>query len=362
MIIMALDHTRDLVGLKVFNPTDLTKTTVIFFFTRWVTHFCAPGFMLLAGTGAYLSAKDKPALSRFLVSRGLWMMFAELTIINFAWTFAFTRPGLMVIWALGWSMVCLAALVWLPRSALAVVCVAIVALHNLFDGATVAPLVNATGEITGSASDWLVSLLHQQNGPVRYPLIPWVAVMGLGYVLGPVFQLEPVKRVRTLTLLGAGLVLAFIAVRGLNVYGDPVPWSSQPSPTFTVLSFLNVFKYPPSLDYLLVTLGPLLLLLAFAERVKGWLEALLVTFGRVPFFYYVLHLASLHALALVVALAQGFSLEPFFGSFFNFPKTFGLHLWAVYLCWGGVVAALYVPCRWFGALKARRRDWWLSYL
>ena len=362
MVVMALDHARDFLGLKEFNATDLTKTTLSYILTRWVTHFCAPGFMLLAGTAAFLMRRSKPELARFLLTRGLWLVFAELTIIHFAWTFSFSKPGLMVIWALGWSMVMLAALVWLPPRWLAVLSIGSILLHNLLDGLQAAPLLDASGAFAGSAGDWALSVLHQKNWPVQYPLVPWVMVMALGYVLGPLFLLEPTRRTRALLALGAGCTMAFVLLRALNVYGDASPWATQPSLAFTVLSFLNVTKYPPSLLYLLMTLGPIFLALAAAERLRGPVLAFLVTFGRAPFFFYLLHLLLLHAMAVVLGAAQGFEWAQFISPFWKFPRPFGLSLGWVYVAWVGAVLLLYVPSRWFSGLKSRRRDWWLSYL
>lgn len=362
MVLMALDHARDFLGVKDFNATDLSKTTVAYFLTRWVTHFCAPGFMLLAGTSAFLSGKDKPALSRFLLSRGAWLVFAELTIIHFAWTFRLSNPGFMVIWALGWSMVCLAALVWLPPRWLAVVSIATIVLHNAFDGVSTGPLRDSTGAYIGTAGDWLVSVLHQKNWPVQYPLLPWVAVMALGYVLGPLFKLDPARRPRVLAWLGAASIAAFVILRAFNGYGDAATWASQPSSAFTVLSFLNTTKYPPSLAYLLMTLGPLFLALAAFERFPVAPGNPLVVFGRVPFFFYVLHLFLLHLLAVVLGAAQGFDASLFLGPFWKFPKGFGLSLGWVYGAWVLALGLLFVPSRWFSGLKQRRKDWWLSYL
>jgi uncharacterized membrane protein len=352
MIVMALDHARDFLGFKAFNATDLAQTTVPFFLTRWVTHFCAPGFMFLAGTAAFLSSrrKSKPELTRFLVSRGLWLVFAELTIINFAWSFTFDSPGLMVIWALGWSMVFLAAMIWLPLRAIAAISVLIIASHNLFDGLTLKP------ETPG---EWVLVALHQQLNPVRYPLVPWVAVMSLGYAFGPIFEFDAARRRRVLVLTGSLFVALFIVIRGLNGYGDASHWSVQKDTIFTLFSFVNATKYPPSLLYLLMTLGPLLLALAAAESVHA---KVLLVFGRVPFFYYSLHLFLLHAAAVIVGVAQGFEPTAFVTTFFKFPPAYGVSLWAVYVGWAAAVGALYLPCRWFADLKARRREWWLSYL
>ena len=362
MVVMALDHARDFLGLKAFNATDLAKTTAPYFLTRWVTHFCAPGFMLLAGSAAFLAGRSKPELSRFLLTRGLWLVFAELSIINFAWTFSFAKPGFMVIWALGWSMVLLAALIWLPRPALAVVSVALIVLHNLVDSLHAGPLLDGSGAVIGSASDWLISVLHQKNSPVIYPLLPWVAVMALGFVLGPIFLLEAARRTRVLLVLGLSCTAAFLLLRAFDFYGDPAPWTTQTSGTFTALSFLNTTKYPPSLLYLLMTLGPLFLGLAAAEHLRGPVIGFFVVFGRVPFFYYLLHLVLLHLMAVGLGVVQGFAPSEFVNPFWRFPKAFGLSLGWVYAAWVAAVLALYLPSRWFSALKSRRKDWWLSYL
>lgn len=363
MIVMALDHARDFLGLKGLMATDLAKTDAAYFLTRWVTHFCAPGFLLLAGTSAFLAGKPTPESSRFLLSRGLWLVVVELTLVHFAWTFSFSRPLLMVIWALGCSMIVLAGLVWLPRAWILGLSIAAICLHNLLDGATVGPLFDAAGTPVGSASDWLLSVLHQKNAPVMYPLVPWVAVMALGYGLGPVFQQPQQRRRRTLVALGLGALVGFVVLRALNVYGDASAWSTQASGGFTLLSFLNTTKYPPSLLYLLMTLGPLFLALAAAESLGGGLvERVLVVFGRAPFFYYVLHLYLLHAAAVGLGVLQGFPSAAFLGPFWKFPKQFGLGLGGVYLAWGAAIVALVFPTRWFAGLKARRRDWWLSYL
>ncbi len=362
MVVMALDHARDFLGVKEFNVTDLSKTTLAYFLTRWVTHFCAPGFMLLAGVSAFLMRRSRPETSRFLLTRGLWLVFAELTIIHFAWTFSFGRPLLMVIWALGWSMVMLAALIWLPARWLAVVSVGTILLHNAFDGFHAGALVDASGSLSGSASDWVLTLLHQKNSPVVYPLIPWVMVMALGYVLGPVFLMEVGRRTRVLFTLGASCTVGFVVLRALNIYGDLEPWTTQSTSTFTLLSFLNVTKYPPSLAYLLMTLGPIFFALAAAERLRGPVLDALVIFGRVPFFYYVMHLLLLHSMAVLIGVSQGFEWTQFMSPFWRFPKAYGLSLGWVYTAWFVAVVLLYVPSRWFSWLKSRRTDWWLSYL
>lgn len=361
MVVMALDHARDMLGSSHFDPTDLSRTTPLLFFTRLATHLCAPGFVLLAGAGAFLSRKPAPELSRFLLTRGLWLVVVEVTLVKLAWTFNFDprQTGLQVIWAIGWSMVALAGLVRLPLRAAGAIGALLICAHDLFDGVTAGPLLGPSREWSGSARDWLVAILHVRRFPVIYPLVPWIGVMALGYALGPIFLFEPPRRRRVLVALGLALGAAFIGIRALNGYGDPDPWSPQQSPLYTALSFLRTEKYPPSLDYLLMTLGPILLLLAAAEKVR-W--APFAVLGRVPFFFYVAHLYALHALAVALGVATGFGARALLVGWPWFPNGFGLPLAGVYLAWVLVVVGLYPACRWFARLKANRREAWLSYL
>jgi uncharacterized membrane protein len=374
MIIMALDHTRDFVhsGAQNFSPEDLTRTTAAIFFTRWITHFCAPVFMLTAGLGAFLWAQRRGSasdLSRFLWTRGLWLVILELTAVRFAlyFNFDYSFTIVSVLWALGFCMIALAALVYLPRRVLAVLCSAMILFHNLAD------------DITASAfgkAGWVWNLLHQPGlvklGGVAmiiaYPLIPWIGVMAAGYCLGPVFLWEPARRQRFVLRLGIGLTAGFILVRALNVYGDPVPWSHQPSALMTLCSFLRCAKYPPSLDFLLMTLGPALAALALLDRIRLASVNPLLIFGRVPLFYFVVHLFVIHALAVLLSCFRfgvaGLQLTtlPGMSATIKFPADYGFPLWAVYLAWVAVVIAMYPACRWFAGVKQRRRDWWLSYL
>jgi len=238
-----------------------------------------------------------------------------------------------------------------------------IASHNLFDGITAGPLVRGTPPVfVGTLRDCLVSFLHQFNPPIIYPVIPWVGVIAVGYALGPVLLLEPARRRRALIALGAALCVGFLLVRGLNGYGDPEPWAHQRSSLFTAMFFLNTTKYPPSLDYLLMTLGPILLLLAAAEKLRGPLASALAVFGRVPFFFYVLHLYLIHAAALALGIWTGIGVEPLLTDWPRFPSSFGIPLAGVYLAWLLVLVALYPACRWFARVKATRRDWWLGYL
>jgi uncharacterized membrane protein len=364
MVLMALDHTRDYFSNLRFQPEDLSRATPFLFFTRWITHFCAPTFFLLAGAGVALSmsrGKTKGAISRFLFTRGLWLVFLELTVIHFGWQFDMKFPQiLIVIWALGWSMVILSALVYLPKNVILAISLITIAGHNLLDGIDPQSL--------GAFAGWW-HVLHAP-GPlsfdppifIGYPLIPWFAVMSLGFVLGDVFGWDEGRRKQFLIRAGVAATLGFIVLRYFNLYGDANPWSPQRSVGLTIASFGNTIKYPPSLMYLLMTLGPTFVALAFLEHARGAVSKIISVYGRVPMFYYILHLYLIHALAYAFAVIQGGD-----GSFLNldveaFPKWYGTNLAGVYAAWVIVVALLYWPCRRFAELKARRRDWWLSYI
>jgi uncharacterized membrane protein len=377
MILMALDHIRDFISSAAmsFSPTDLTRTTAPIFFTRWITHFCAPVFAFTAGIGAFLWVqrnRTKAQLSRFLVTRGVWLIFLELTVLRFImfsnFHFRNSLIILLVIWMLGLCMIALAALVYLPTCVLAASSIVIIAGHNLLD--PIKP--DAFGRWA-----WLWDIFHQQavfrfgsnNFLVAYPLIPWIAVMTLGYCFGTVLLWDSARRQRFLVRLGLGLSVAFILLRAVNRYGDPQRWSVQHSGLFTLLSFLNCTKYPPSLLFLLMTLGPALLVMAWLENVRLSSTNPLIVFGRVPFFFYVVHLAVAHALAIVINFFRygraSFLLLPppsMGGPREIFPPGYGFNLWVVYAVWIAAIVMLYPVCRWFAHLKQRRRDWWLSYL
>jgi uncharacterized membrane protein len=362
MVLMALDHVRDYFTIARFDPLDLSQTTPALFATRWITHFCAPVFMLLAGTSAYLlGRKRSPAdLSRFLLTRGLWLIVLEFTVVAFVWTFNFRYPlgfTLLVIWALGASMISLAALVYLPLRWIAVVGLLLIAGHNAFDG--VRP---------ESFGVWapLWNVLHVPillpHALVQYPLIPWIGVMAAGYVLGTVYEMDRRPRRQYLVALGSGAIILFITLRAGNVYGDPLPWSPQASGLLSAMSFVNTQKYPPSLLFLLMTLGPALILLAALEYARGTWATIVETFGRVPFLFYVAHIGLAHLAAGIVALATGHGLEILTNVFVFYPRDWGFGLPVVYVAWLLVVAALYPACRQFAEVKRRRRDWWLSYV
>jgi uncharacterized membrane protein len=378
MILMALDHVRDFFhrAAMSYSPTDLARTTPSLFLTRWVTHFCAPVFMFTAGIGAFLwwqHGRTRKQLSTFLSTRGLWLLLLELTVMRLAYNFDFSQRYpilLLVLWVLGACMIGMAVLVWLPVPVLAVLSVAVIGLHNCLD--------NVRASQFGSAAVvW--NLLHEPGAfrlagatvIVAYPLIPWVAVMALGFCLGRVFLMEPPARRRVFGTIGVTSILAFVIIRTLNDYGNPMPWSTQSSATYTVLSFLNTSKYPPSLAFLLMTLGPALLALACFDRPSLKSSNPLVVFGRVPLFYFVIHFYAAHLAAAFFAwLRYGHALFAFIfhplpsmgGPRELFPEGFGYDLWVVYVVWVLIVALLYPACRWFATVKARRREWWLSYL
>jgi uncharacterized membrane protein len=372
MILMALDHVRDFFSDRLFlDPTDLKTTTPAIFLTRWVTHFCAPTFIFLAGTAAFLSGtrgKSTPALSWFLLTRGLWLAFMEVTVNRALWMFNYDvqHHGAGVFWAIGWSMVVLAGLVYLPVSVVTLLGVVMIVLHNLLDGLT-AEQVGLPG--------WLWVIVHSPgDAPVvgditfgtGYCLVPWMGVMASGYGFGALLLLDHRLRRWLLFQLGTGLILLFIVLRAANVYGDPNPWVQQSSPLWTFLSFLNCTKYPPSLLFLLMTLGPAILALAVFDRPLPRLARPIVTFGRVPLFFYLLHIALIHGAAVLCDWVRfGWSPLAGFGPWEvraeAVPEAYGLSLPWVYLVWIGVVLVLYPPCRWFAEVKRRRPGTWLSY-
>ncbi len=374
MVIMLLDHTREFFHREAlnFDPADLTKTNTLLFFTRWVTHFCAPVFVFLAGAGAFLQmarGKSKAELSRFLITRGLWLILLELTVIrvivwfNFDFHFAFM---LQVIWVIGVSMILLAGLIYLPLRAVVIGGVGMIALHNLLD--------NIKVQSGGWDVVWMI--LHRQGvvfltpkiyGLALYPLIPWVGVLAAGYCFGAVYKWEAERRRRVLIWLGASLLLAFVVLRGLNVYGDPSRWSAQKNSWFTILSFLNVTKYPPSLLFLLLTLGAAILALPWFERMKhGFLSRVMITFGRVPLFFYLGQWLTAHGLAVIAGYLAGQPVGWLFAGLMEQPRpnpgNLGFSLSVVYVFWFLGLLLLYPLCRWFAEVKRRRRDWRLSYL
>ena len=376
IVLMAIDHVRDFfLAAGVQDPMTDPNVSPALFATRWVTHFCAPVFLLLAGTSAGLMAPRKTTaeLSRFLLTRGLWLIFIEWFVISTAFTFA---PGgmkevgglilvpMQVIWAIGASMVVLAGAQYLGRRSCLLIGAAILIAHNLLDPVwppnstpgQFQPLwVALHAQMSRAAGPWLFRL--------AYPLIPWIGVMLFGFGIAGVFEQPPERRNAVLLRAGVIMVAAFAALRALDLYGDPHPWQPHAAGIApTIMAFLNTSKYPPSLLYLLMTLGPAAILCSFADRMGGPLKTTLVMFGRVPFAFYVAHFYLIHLLSVLLGVAQGFDASQMMKIFFFYPKGYGISLGGVYVVWLLVLVILYPFCRWVAAAKARRRDWWLSYL
>jgi len=364
MVVMALDHVRDFFGTSGWDPAFATASAPLFA-TRWITHFCAPVFVFLAGTGAWLSlgrGKSKPELARFLLTRGAWLALLDVSLVSCSWFFRVGNPFVSdVIWAIGWSMIVLAALVRVPLRFAVIFGLVLVAGHNALDG------IHASS--FGSAS-WIWMILHEP-GLIRlpwggswfvgYPLVPWIGVMPLGYAAGALLTQEPAKRRRHLALLGAGMLAAFVVLRGTNLYGDPQPWSRQTTALASAFSFVSCHKYPPSLLYLLMTLGPAMLTLAALDRVRVGERNFFIVFGRVPLFYYVVHLYAIH-LAAGLTFVSRFGPAAFHVDPDAPPPGFGVSLGRIYLIWLAAVLAMYPLCAWFAGIKRRGRSAWLSYV
>jgi uncharacterized membrane protein len=386
MVIMLLDHTREYVHADAvrFSPTDLTNTTTLLFFTRWITHLCAPTFVFLAGMSIYLQlsrGKSRTELSKFLLTRGLWLIVLEFTLVRFSLLFNVDYSFLgfaEVIWVFGVSMIVLAGLIYLPVRVVGGLGVAMIALHNLLDAIAVPPVVAMASTPPPGALQKVWLILHQpgivplfENRTflfVAYPLIPWIGVMAAGYSLGVVYSWESERRRRLLFGLGLALTILFVLLRATNLYGDPQVWGSQTSAVFTLLSFLNTTKYPPSLLFLLMTIGPALLILAWTDGVRGdnfW-SRILITFGRVPLFYFLLQMFVAHGFGVLLGLLAGKSTGHLFMNFpasnTNVPPDAGFPLWVVYAAWLGGLVLLYPLCLWYGKLKLRRRGFPFSYL
>lgn len=376
MILMALDHVRDYFHADafLFNPLDLGQTSIPLYFTRWITHFCAPVFVFLAGTSSFLvgERKSKKELSAFLVKRGIWLVVLELSVVNFAWFFniSFSLVTLFVIWVLGVGMIILAAAIHLRYTVVLILGAILVFGHNFLD-----PLhVEGTG---ADAIGWTMlhgfgffPLTDHFNLFSGYAILPWTGIMFLGYCFGKLFTPEfEARREKILMTLGGSLILLFVILRFPNLYGDPNPWTQQPTFVNTVLSFINVSKYPPSLLYTLITLGPAIIFLSQAEKLNlnGWFTRMALTLGKVPMFYYLLHIYLIHGLAIIAAVSLGFHVRDMVFTTWvtEAPnlKGYGFDLWFVYVVWIFVVLSLYPLCKWFARYKSSHREkWWLSYL
>jgi uncharacterized membrane protein len=370
MVIMALDHVRDYVHAvaHIYSPTNPQLTSWPIFFTRWITDFCAPGFSFLAGLSAFLVGRKKSigGLSVFLLKRGLWLVLIEVTIVNFGWYFDihFTTINLIVIWALGVSMIVLAALIHLPKTVILIFSCLLIFGHNLLDGVH---YENIFWQIIHQGG------IYQLPGNrllfIGYPLIPWIATMSLGYCFGSLYDksFDAARRKKILNTAGFSAIILFIILIVINKYGNPFSWQHYDTVSKTLMSILNPLKYPPSLLYLLMTLGPILIFLANTENLKGRVVNFFSTFGRVPFFYYVLHIYLVHFIALLLAQFSGIGWQkmilPFFVTEVPALKGYGFHLWVVYAVWAAVIIVLYPLCKMFDNYKMNHKEkWWLSYL
>jgi uncharacterized membrane protein len=373
MIIMALDHTRGMLHSSETtgnDPLDFATTTPLLFLTRWITHFCAPVFVFLAGASVFFSSvkKSKKEISSFLLTRGLWLMLLEVTVVYFAWEnyFYYAYLMLQVIWAIGLSMVMLSALIYLPKRILFVIGLLLVFGHNLLD---------RVDFVKNSIGGFIWSVMHVPHEfkldnshiiDVAYPVIPWLGLMILGFIFGELYKkdVDPKQRKKILIQLGTSSILLFILLRSGNFYGDAHHWQHQSTSVFTILSFVDTVKYPPSLLFILMTIGPALIFLAFTEKWKNKFLGYIVVFGRVPLFYYVLHLYLIHTITWILFFATGHSWSEldFINRAGGFPKGFGFHLWQIYIIWIIVVLLLYLPCKWYNNYKSTHHYWWLSYI
>lgn len=379
MILMAIDHVRVYSGLPAGGPTPAI------FFTRWITHFCAPAFIFLAGTSIFLYARKHAGVSRYLLIRGAWLIFLELTFLRVAWTFNFDFSHYEmagVIWVIGCCMILMAGLVKLPLPVVGTLGIVIIGAHNLMDP-HMGKLLEGLDANRFSAL-WKILYVGFFAGPIQfgpngpslivlYSIIPWIGVMAAGYAFGTIVVMEPAQRKKFCLLIGLAAVGLFLVLRGFNLYGDPRPWHAgvaghNGAPGMPAwLSFLNTSKYPASLSFLLMTLGPIITLIPLVEGLHGVLAGWITVFGRVPFFYYMLHIPLIHAMALAVSEFRLGMVSPWLFTnhpMGNPPPPEG-YVWSLpllYLIWGIAIVLLYFVCRWFAALKARRDDWWLRYL
>jgi uncharacterized membrane protein len=370
MILMALDHVRDFWSFTSFSPEDLSQTYGALFYSRWITHFCAPVFILLSGVSAYLHMTAKgltqKELSKFLMSRGLWLILVEITWVSFAWQlWTYNSFYLQVIWVIGISMICLAALIHLPKKIILAFSLIMIFGHNMLDG--IAP--ETFGDLY-----WLWNIMHNQtyvttpNLPIRgflagYPAIPWIGVMSFGYVMGSIFTEPMAVRHKKLFKIGGASIALFIIIRTLNIYGDTAQWAIQERGfAYSIMSFLNTEKYPPSLLFLLMTLGPSLLLMPLLDKMQGSVSNFVKVYGQAPFFFYVLHLPLVHISSYILYYLYYTTDTSSFRSHSSWAATYEPSLLRWYLMTVFFVLLFYYPCKWFGEYRRTHKQWWLSYL
>ena len=365
MIIMTLDHVRDFLHYPGPSPLNLQTTTTTLFFTRWITHFCAPTFVLLAGVSASLAGqrRSQQELRQLLLKRGAWLILSDLLLISliFSLDLGYHVLVLEVLWATGFGMIILALLLKTPRWLIATIGMSILLGHNLLDQTP-----NTSGVLTIflTARGSVFPIANHRMIAVLYSVLPWTGILLMGYVLGSLYHssYNPQRRRQLLQLTGLGLIGLFIILRSANIYGDPSPWTLQPTKTSTFLSFLNTTKQPPSLLFMCMTIGPVLILLSFAERLKGPLSSIFQVYGNTPYFYFILHLFTIRVLNILLILKEGLPFKSNGDPFVWQAQGLGYPLWAVYLLWIFVVVILYLPCRWYGRYKKANGYWWLSYI
>lgn len=373
MLIMALDHTRDFFHLHSPLATDLATTTPVLFFTRWITHFCASLFVFLSGVSVNLAGgrRTKKHLSIFLIKRGLWLILVEWVLISFAFSLdpLYHMIIFQVIWVIGVSMIILGLLIWLPMPVIAVIGGLLFFGHDILDYIKL-PDTGTAGflwKLFFTAAGFFDPINKTHFLLILYAILPWTGVMICGYVMGQVYRpsFDPERRKKILLSSGIILVALFIFLRAFNIYGDPAPWTVQKTTALSVISFFNVSKYPPSLMYLCMTIGPGLLLLSVTEKTSNKLTRILIIYGNVPFFYYVLHFYLIRIFNIILFFIQGYTVKDVITPGQNFafhPAEFGVNLFGVYVVWFLVIATLYLPCRWFSKYKRMHHQWWLSYL
>jgi len=368
MVVMALDHTRDYFSGFGGDPLDFHHASVIMFFTRWITHFCAPVFVFLSGASAFLSlnrGKTKKQASWTLFTRGVWLIILEVTILRFGWAFNldYHRVFVQVIWAIGWSMIFLSVLIWLPEIWIAIIGGIIVLGHNLFDRIKPMDTAHPTlWKVLHAQGSWKYGDHYTYSIGFYYPLIPWIGVMALGYCFGRILLKPAAERNKWLYRIGLSAIVGFIVLRFSNLYGNPNPWHHQDSHLNTLLDFIRCQKYPPSLLYLLMTIGPAITAMPLLDKLNNGIGRFFTVYGRVPLFYYILHIYTIHGLALITGLAMGFPISEFTSSMFQHSQGWGFSLPIVYLYWAMAVLILYLPCRWYMRIKMQYRKWWMGYL
>jgi uncharacterized membrane protein len=366
MVIMALDHVREFFSATPFRAEDVTQTSVALFFSRWITHLCAPNFVLLSGVSIYLYLQKKGNVrdtAIFLLIRGLWLVVVEVVVTTYLLELSYSIILIQVIWVIGWSMILFSAIIWLPRKVIAALAFIILAGHNAIPES---PTDSVGGVLAGL---FLHSPFVIMNGPapfalVAYTILPWLGVLMAGFCIGEWMTLPRKSAITRCWKAGTFMLMVFVVLRWINVYGDPAPWSVQPRGLiYTILSFINVTKYPPSLQFVLLMLGIGLVLLSFFGKARGLITEWLRVFGQVPFFYYILHLALISVAAFVwTHLSFGRYVNLGFSNPAEWPAAYSPSLMRVFVVWVLVVVALYFPCRWFARYRKHHKTWWLSYL